>query len=69
MSEQPNPGAGNEDPDPATAQDPPSDTRFGDQKRDPEGSEAHRADRMDTGVSQQENIDPESPAMHPGDQG
>ena len=58
-----------EEPDPATAEDPPSDIRAGDQKRDPEGSEAHRADRMDTGISQQENIDPESPPMHSGDQG
>ena len=59
----------NQEPDPATAENPPSDIGAGDQKRDPEGSEEHRADRMETGISTEENIDPESPAMHPGDQG
>lgn len=28
-------GAGNEEPDPATAEDPPADLRAGDAKRDP----------------------------------
>jgi len=31
--------------------------------------ESHRSDRLDTGVSREENVDPESPAMRPGDQG
>jgi hypothetical protein len=30
---------------------------------------SHRSDRIDTGVSREENVDPESPAMHSGDQG
>jgi len=54
---------------PATAANPPSDIKAGDKKREPEGSGAHRADRMDTGVAQEPNVDPESPAMNPGDQG
>jgi len=29
----------------------------------------HDSDRMDTGISREENVDPESPAMHSGDQG
>ena len=69
MSDQTNFGAGNQEPDPATAENPPSDISAGDQKRDPEGSPANRADRMDTGVSKEKNVDPSSPAMHPGDQG
>ena len=31
--------------------------------------ESHRSDRLDAGVSSEQNVDPESPAMHPGDQG
>lgn len=30
---------------------------------------SHRSDRIDTGVSREENVDAESPAMHSGDQG
>jgi len=30
---------------------------------------AHQADRMDTGVSREKNIDPRSPQTHSGDQG
>jgi hypothetical protein len=30
---------------------------------------SRRSDRLDTGVSREENVDPESPAMHSGDQG
>jgi hypothetical protein len=30
---------------------------------------AHRSDRMDAGISQEQNVDPESPAMRTGDQG
>jgi hypothetical protein len=35
----------------------------------PASEESHRSDRLDTGVSRERNVDPESPAMHPGDQG
>jgi hypothetical protein len=69
MSEQTNLGAGDQEPDPATAENPPSDIKAGDQKREPEDSGSHRADRMDTGVSQEKNVDPASPPMNPGDQG
>ena len=69
MSEQTNSGAGNQESDPATAANPPSDIKAGDQKRDPEGSASHRADRMDTGVAQEPNAESGSPAMNPGDQG
>lgn len=69
MSEQPNLGTTDQEPDPATAENPPSDIKAGDKKRDPVGSESHRADRMKTGISQEGNVDSESPAMHPGDQG
>jgi len=30
---------------------------------------SHTSDRMDTGVSREGNVDPDSPAMHSGDQG
>jgi hypothetical protein len=30
---------------------------------------SRRSDRIDTGVSREENVDPDSPAMHTGDQG
>jgi hypothetical protein len=33
LDDQANLGAGNEEPDPATAEDPPSEVRAGDQKR------------------------------------
>lgn len=69
MSAQANSGAGNQEPDPATAENPPRDIAAGAEKRDPEGSASHRADRMDTGVAQEPNVDPGSPAMNPGDQG
>jgi hypothetical protein len=34
-----------------------------------ESEASHRSDRLDTGVSREQNVDPESPAMHSGDQG
>jgi hypothetical protein len=34
-----------------------------------DSEEERRADRMDTGLSREGNVDPESPAMHSGDQG
>ena len=34
-----------------------------------DSEESHRSDRLDAGVSREQNVDPESPAMHPGDQG
>ncbi len=37
---QTNLGAGNNEPDPATAENPPSDLRSGDKKRDASGSES-----------------------------
>lgn len=70
MSEQTNSGAGNQEPDPATAENPPRDISAGDAARDPEGSASHRADRMETGVGGKEpNADPSMPAMDAGDQG
>jgi hypothetical protein len=69
LQEQANLGAGNREPDPATAENPPSDIRAGDKARTTHESDASRSERMDTGVSREENVDPESPAMHPGDQG
>ena len=36
MGEETNLGAGNEEPDPATAEDPPSDLEAGDTKRKPD---------------------------------
>ncbi|MGH3874352.1 MAG: hypothetical protein ACRDSR_23105 [Pseudonocardiaceae bacterium] len=64
-------GAGNQEPDPATAAEPPSDIKAGDAARptDADESAATRSNRMDTGVSREENIDPASPAVQPGDQG
>lgn len=62
-------GAGNQEADPATAENPPADLGAGDVKREASESEASRANRMDTGVSREKNVDPESPAMHSGDQG
>jgi hypothetical protein len=35
QAEQQNLGVGEEEPDPVTAEDPPSDTKAGDQKREP----------------------------------
>jgi hypothetical protein len=46
MSAQANSGAGNRESNPATAANPPSHIEAGDQKRDPEGSGAHRADML-----------------------
>lgn len=69
MSEQTNLGAGNQEPDPATADNPPEDLQAGDKARDKTESPSHRSDRLDTGISKDKNIDPESPTMHPGDQG
>lgn len=69
MSEQTNLGVGNQEPDPATADNPPSDIKAGDQAREPEDSAAHRSDRLDAGISQEKNIDPKSPSMPAGDQG
>lgn len=66
---QTNTGAGNSEPDPATAENPPSEIKAGDQKRDPTESESHHSDRVDAGISDEGNIDPESPAMPAGDQG
>lgn len=40
VDEATNLGAGNEEPDPATAEDPPNEIRAGDKKRDKEGSAA-----------------------------
>jgi len=54
-------GSANTEPDPATADNPPSDIKAGDQARDPEGSAAHRSDQRDAGIS-----DDDVPA---GDQG
>ena len=34
-----------------------------------DSEKARRSERLDTGVSREKNIDPESPAMHSGDQG
>jgi hypothetical protein len=34
-----------------------------------DSEETHRADRLDTGVSREGNVDPQSPAVHSGDQG
>jgi hypothetical protein len=69
LQEQTNLGAGNQEPDPATAKNPPSDTKAGDKARTTDESDTSRSERMDTGVSREENVDPESPAMHSGDQG
>jgi len=69
LQEQTNLGAGNQEPDPATAENPPSDIRAGDKERNPDESTASRSHRMDTGVSREKNVDPESPTMHSGDQG
>lgn len=71
MSEQTNRGAGNQEPDPATAENPPNDIRAGNQVRDSEGGagEEHRSDRLDAGISQEKNVDPQSPSMPTGDQG
>lgn len=69
MSEQTNLGAGNLEPDPATAENPPSDIKAGDKARDQTESASNRSNRMDTGVSREKNIDPESPAVQAGDQG
>jgi hypothetical protein len=69
LQEQTNLGAGDQEPDPATAENPPSDIRTGDKARPTHESDASRSERMDTGVSREENVNPESPAMHPGDQG
>ena len=69
MNEQTNLGAGNQEPDPATAENPPSDIAAGDKIRDTAESPSHRSDRLDTGISQEKNIDPESPVMPSGDQG
>ncbi len=69
LQEQMNLGAGNQEPDPATAENPPSDLRAGDKARPTDESDASRSERMDTGVSREENVDPESPPMHTGDQG
>jgi hypothetical protein len=69
MSEQTNLGAGNQEPDPATAGSPPSDIKAGDKMRDKTESPSRRSDRLDTGISEEKNIDPESPIMPSGDQG
>lgn len=69
LQEQTNLGAGNQEPDPATAENPPSDLKAGDKARPVHESAASRSERMDTGVSREKNVDPESPAVHPGDQG
>lgn len=69
LQEQMNLGAGNQEPDPATAEDPPRDISAGDKARETEESGASRSGRLDTGVSREENVDPESPATHTGDQG
>ena len=69
LQEETNLGAGNQEPDPATASDPPSDLKAGDAARTADESAASQANRMDSGVSREENVDPESPAMHTGDQG
>lgn len=69
LQEKINLGAGNKEPDPATAENPPSDVRAGEKARTTHESDASRSERMDTGVSREENVDPESPAMHSGDQG
>ena len=34
-----------------------------------DSEETQKADRLDTGVSREGNVDPDSPAMHSGDQG
>ncbi len=67
FGEETNLGAGNQEPDPATAEAPPADLGAGDEKREPRDSDP--SERMDTGVSREKNIDPESPPMHTGDQG
>jgi hypothetical protein len=69
MSGQTNLGVGNQEPDPATAENPPRDIRAGDHAREPEDSAAHRSDRLDAGISPEKNIDPQSPAMPAGDRG
>lgn len=69
MSEQTNLGAGNQETDPATAENPPSDIKAGDKVRDKTESPSHRSDRLDAGISQEKNIDPNSPVMPSGDQG
>ena len=69
LHEETNLGAGNQEPDPATASNPPSDIRAGAEARTADESAASRVNRMDSGVSREENVDSESPAMHTGDQG
>lgn len=68
LHEQTNLGAGNREPDPATSENPPSDLSAGDEVRGGE-STASQSDRLDTGVSREQNIHPQSPTTHPGDQG
>ncbi|HEY3896615.1 MAG TPA: hypothetical protein VGL88_14775 [Pseudonocardiaceae bacterium] len=63
MGEQTNLGAGNQEPDPATAENPPSDVKAGAKKRDKTKGVS------DAGLSQEKNIDPESPPTQTGDQG
>lgn len=69
LQEQTNLGAGNQEPDPATAENPPSDIKAGDKERSTHESAASRSGRMDTGISREGNVDPDSPATHTGDQG
>jgi hypothetical protein len=50
----------------------PQGRSFGTQGNEPpltDSGKTHRADRMDTGVSREKNIDPQSPQTHSGDQG
>ena len=63
MSEQTNLGAGNQEPDPATAENPPQDVKAGAKKRD------QTKGVSGAGLSREKNIDPESPPMQSGDQG
>ena len=71
LHEETNLGAGNLESDPATSENPPRDLKAGDQARPTaeDESEASRSNRIDTGVSREKNVDPESPTTHSGDQG
>jgi len=49
--EETNLGAGNAEPDPATAENPPNQTGAGDKKRDPEGAPATEAEAGTGGLA------------------